>query len=205
MPSTGLKTPSGTFLRDINFSALTDAHVRKLFGDVERPAWMKFTIIFHREPARMQTVFLLRVDIKPQPAVDFSSSGLRVGPSRRSRGFEVDFTIPDSVLREFRNEVPDMFCGWLTKAIQGKAHKFYELDPRIGWSVQDGDELAESPLFDPSGEFSRTGLPERDEEDPTVVSYSRCPFCRENHEEGTSPVWGGANLMWVHSHCWRGS
>jgi hypothetical protein len=201
----GLKTPSGTFLRNINFSALTDAHVRKLFGDVERPAWMKFTIHPSSDPARRQIVFALVVDIDPRPVVDFSPTGARVESWGTRRRFEVVFQIPDPVLAEFYNELPDMFCGWLTKAINEKAHKFYELDPRIGWSVSNGDELAKSPLFDPSGEFSRTGLPERDEDDPAIVTYSRCPFCRETHKDEDKPVWGGANLLWVHPHCWRGS
>lgn len=207
MPSTGVKTPPPGFLREINFSALANAHIRRLFGDVVQPAWMKFTIWSTREVAELQTVFSLRIEANPQPTVSFATSGLRVRgvPSFRPRDFTVEFRVPDTVLMEFREELPDMFGKWLTQAIKEKAHKLYEFDPRIGWQwKQTGDELPASPLFDPPGGCSRTGLPERDEEDPTRVSYSRCPFCREVHE-GDAPIWGGANLRWVHPHCWRGS
>lgn len=206
MPSTSLKTASPGFLRNINFSGLTDARLRTLFGEVEQPPWMKFTIHPVRDACRGETVFNLTVDIDPQRKVTLSPDGLRVGRRHRRRRFRVSFPVPDAVMVEFGDRLSDMFGEWLERAIRSEAHKLYELDPRIGWRYEkDGDELPRSPLFDPPGEFSRTGLPVRDEEDPTVVEYSRCPFCREVHEKPEAPIWGGANLMWVHPYCWRGS
>lgn len=209
MPSTHLKNTDPGFLRDINFSALADGLIRNLFGKAERPAWMKFKISSFADVLEMQTVFGLIVDLDPQPAVDFGGSGFRVGPKRRRRGFTVEFRVPDRVLVEFRDDFPKMFCVWLEKAITENAHKFYELDPRIGWRCTGTDaELSVSPLFDPPAPFSRTGHRvhvKSDPEDPAVLVEPRCPFCREPHEDGTAPIWGGANLRWVHHHCWRGS
>ena len=208
MPSSTLQSASPGFLRDFNFSTLTQAIIEKMFGGAERPSWMRFSITSRRDERALQIVFKLCVDIEPERRVNFSTSGFRVGPSRRKRGFDVEFEVADPVIRGMRAELPELFIQWLESAMKRNAHKFYELDPRIGWRrVKKGDELPVSPLFDPPERFSRDGFPWWTEA-PTAVEESgiepRCPFCREVHEEEHPPIWGGANLMWVHTHCWRG-
>lgn len=204
MPSTVSSVTSPGFLREINFSALANGFIQKLFGDVKKPSWMKFTISHARAALEMQTIFSLRVEIEPHRQMDVTKGGLSVGPERRRRSFQVPFEIPYSVVEQFRDELPDMFTTWLKQAIRSNAHKFYELDPRIGWRVEKpGDELSRSLLLDPLGPFSRTG--ERVYKGGELLVEPRCPFCREPHVERSSPLWGGANLMWVHHHCWRGS
>lgn len=204
MPFPDSSVASPGFLRGINFSALANSFVQKQFGEVRQPSWMKFTISSTRDSLRMQTVFALVVEIDPERQIDLDTGGLRVAPQRRRRSFHVPFPVPDSVFREFSDRLPDIFTTWLEQAIKANAFRFYELDPRIGWRVQKpGDELSRSPLLDPSEPFSRTG--ERVYKGGDVLVEPRCPFCQEPHEDGSRPLWGGGNLMWVHHHCWRGS
>lgn len=209
MPLPNPKTTSPGFLRNVNFSALGEGVIEKLFGEVRRPGWMRFTVVFDREVHTRQTVFQLVVDIDPQPAVSLEETDiLRVNRLRR-RKFNVPFRVPDHVLEELRNELPQMFCSWLRKALLENAHRFYELDPRMGWkSESPGDELPVSELLDPSIPFSRTGEPvvvPASSSSPKTVLNPSCPFCRQEHPAGSSPLWAGANLMWVHEQCWRRS
>lgn len=207
MPLSDLKTASPGFLRGFNFSALVDGLVAKLFGEVERPPWLKFTISTRRDAMAMQTLFDLGVSISPERGVSMTDTGWRVGWQPPRRRFAITFPLPDNVLAEFRDEFPDLFCAAFEAALLEDAHRFYEVDPRIGWRrSKEGDTLPVSRLLDPPEHFSRDGRPISVWEDGKPrLEHPACPFCRELHHPSELPQWGGANMMWVHPECWRGT
>jgi hypothetical protein len=213
-----LSEPTATgFLREFNFHTLTQGVLDRLFGEVERPKWMKFTLGTEPDPLAQQFVFTIDVtlekhdrdvDLGPTPR---SSKTVRVVGLRRARRIAFRFPVPQTVIRELRSEVPNMYSNWLEGGLKGSAHKFYELDPRIGWrhlGVEPFKRLPHSPLLDPREPFSRTGLPfpavNSEGWDPILASLRppRCSFCRGDHAWSEPPVWAGANLMWVHARCW---
>lgn len=199
MPSFQKNSHSLDFLREVSFSGLVQAVVRDMFGEVQVPPWVKFTLSVAGNPVRLEQAFLFEAAVQEHRTLSVDGSSLTASGQRRGRRIAFEFGVPDQVIREFRPDLPEMLSRWLENALKANAHKFYEMDPRIGWKwSRVGDELPKSPLLDPPGPMSRTGfvLPEQ------VGIESRCPFCSEEHERHDPPVWAGGNLMWVHSHCW---
>ena len=221
MPVELSETTASGFLREFNFQALTQALVDGLLGEVRRPDWLKIDLATAPDALQQRFVFTIhvtlgahrrRVDLGPSPE---ASSDTRELGLKRHRTFVSEFPLPQSVIREFRGDLPSMYKTWVEKTLLGNAHRFYEADPRIGWrygAAGGTGELPASRLLDPREPFSRTGLPTLDMaddggRDPIVESLGppRCPFCRGAHSWSRPPVWAGANLLWVHPGCWRTS
>jgi hypothetical protein len=98
------------------------------------------------------------------------------------------------------------------------APTFYEIDPRIGLSME-GAKFPMSPLFDPSGGSQRPtfcfdiykkisdwsgGDTSQRFRYPENLPGCECVFCRESvvaHEFPEDVIWGGGNVGWVHSDC----
>lgn len=203
-----LKSPNG-FLREFHFSTLTLAIIDDLLGSVKRQPWMKFTASHVRDPLQLRFLFTIKIRLEAHQRRVQHGDHVRMVGLKYDRSFALDFSLPDSVIEEFRDEVPKMFSTWLRNGLLGSAHKFYEVDPRIGWRwdrERDRHELPVSKLFDPPERFSRTGLPVASirppDADPLAES-PRCAFCRAAHSLVDPPIWAGANLMWVHRTCWR--
>lgn len=204
-----LKSPNG-FLREFHFSTLAQAVIDDLLGSVKRQPWMKFTATSTRNVLAADFLFTITVKLEAhERRVQHGPCTWKVG-LKRDRKFLLDFKVPDSVVVEFRERIPEMFSKWLRESLLGSAHKFYEADPRIGWrwtGQRNGIELPTSKLFDPPERFSRTGLPPPSirpllSADPTATT-PHCAFCRSAHTLADAPIWAGANLMWIHRSCWR--
>ena len=63
----------------------------------------------------------------------------------------------------------------------------YEYDPRLGHTWAPGRPLPRCPLFDA----------EHMQKTPTT-----CFFCHKALMTTDPPMWGGANVGWVHPECW---
>lgn len=203
-----LKTSSTGFLRELHFSTMTEAAIGDLLGEVERPSWMKFSGEQLMDPARGEVIFTIVIELAGHKKF-LEINEKRITVEKRFRRFGFEFKVPDSVIVEFRERLPELYVKWLKEALLDNAYKLYEADPRIGWQSKDmTDELPTSKLFDPRQPFSRTGRPvwvKDSPGEPARLLQCSCPFCSEPHDAGEPPVWGGANLMWVHSRCWRTS
>lgn len=242
------KNLSSGFLRDFHFSTMADSVIADLFGEVEPPSWMKFTIGHTQDPDRRQFVFTITVTIEPPkvsrsaaedramtclqiakelhpnskrnelegkalelmdlPEQEFWDLANRLGITRlvrtvprKRKQFFFDFAVPDTVIREMRDELGKLFMKWVRKTLLDNAYRLYEFDPRIGWKYSGQNGLPRCPLFDPPEEFARTGLP-MESRDGSIM-FSSCAFCGKEHNKADAPVWSGANMMWVHDACWR--
>ena len=174
--------------------------LQELMGEVARPDWLNFTIQFVREPTKFAFVFSIIVDIRShnKPALE----GERGGPRFvRGKQFTFQFDLPESVIQEFRSDVPKIYVRWVKSTLRDNAYKLYEFDPRIGWSWKGQDGLPQCPLFDPVDDFSRTGLPIEGKNG--LLLRPSCAFCGEEHTDADPPVWTGGNMMWVHRKCRR--
>lgn len=221
MPVELSETIASGFLREFNFHTLTQALIDELLGEVKRPDWLKIELSAQPDALRRQFLFTIGVTLREhQRRVDLGPSSRGVADWRklglkRSRTFVSEFPLPESVIHEFRGDVPTMYRRWIEGALLGNAHRFYEADPRIGWrygAALARGQLPVSRLLDPREPFSRTGLPMLQTEglsrgDPIQEELKSpcCPFCREEHSWSQAPVWAGANLLWVHPGCWRTS
>lgn len=196
------KTPQTGFLRDFHFSTLADVVLTELFGEILQPGWMTFTV--GHAPAVETQSFVFTIDVCVEPHSRSIVLNDRTVPFRFDRRKALRFTFPlDGVVVEyFRSDVPKLFVEWLSKTLRENAYRLYEFDPRIGWiSGGSNKGLPVSPLFDPPEDFSRTGLPMEGKDGRSLESS--CAFCGEGHTMSESPVWGGANMMWLHQRCWR--
>jgi hypothetical protein len=202
------KSPNG-FLREFHFSTLAQAVIDDLLGSVKRQPWMKFTATAARDMVEARFLFTMTVKLEVHQRRVEHDRHVRMVGLKHGRKFVLDFSVPDSVVVEFRKRVPEMFATWLREGLLGSAHKFYEADPRIGWRWGDPrrDKLPVSKLFDPPERFSRTGLPVPSvlpmEEAIPLAETPHCAFCRKAHRFEDPPIWAGANLMWIHRTCWR--
>lgn len=100
------------------------------------------------------------------------------------------------------------------------APNFYELDPRIGYTMQD-TTFPVSPLFDPAPSSERhpsfayniyqritdwcKGDPNARFRYPGLSKFkAECVFCNQSvlaHESPKEIVWGGGNIGWAHTEC----
>lgn len=100
------------------------------------------------------------------------------------------------------------------------APNFYEIDPRIGYTMQDST-FPVSPLFDPELQtaqhpsiafnayqrvttWCKGDLNSRFRYPGLRNSQTDCVFCHQNvlaHEIPKEIVWGGGNIGWVHDDC----
>lgn len=119
----------------------------------------------------------------------------------RPKSFDFRFNIPRSVVEQFRSDVPKLFVKWTKTTLLANAYKLYEFDPRKGWSWDYAEGLPSCPLFDPVGDFSRTGLSIESQEGSIIEPT--CAFCGKPHDAASPPLWAGANMMWLHRECWR--
>jgi len=193
------KTLSSGFLREFHFSTLAQGVLNGLLGEVKQPPWMKFVVSHSPDVLTRTFVFAVQIRIEAHvlPRGDLWKWGPRIP---HNRTFAAEFRVPDSVIREFRERLPDLCIKGLESSLLSGAYRLYEIDPRIGWRWgSNGDCLPVSKLFDPPGMFSRTGFPAGVE----AREVPRCPFCGALHQLADPPIWAGGNLMWVHEACWR--
>jgi hypothetical protein len=168
---------------------------------VEVPWWFKTEAKTFRDPHGLSFVFEFVADVKAHERIVDIGRGFRRHMRVRHRRMATEFSLPRTVLEQFRDEAPRIFSLTFENFLMDLSPKIYEADPRIGWSSERNEgSLPISKIFDPRGLFSRSGLPE--ETAPEHVRPPCCPFCRFPHLGGNPPVWAGANLMWVHPSCW---
>ena len=176
-----LKTPQTGFLRDFHFSTLADVVLTEAFGDLRQPSWVKFEIDAALDPAHARFLFMITVCIEPHSRKAVVDGAVLQSRFDRRKKFNFEFGLPRNVVEQFRSDVPKLFVKWMSETLLKNAYRIYEFDPRI--------------------DFSRTGLPVEGKK-LTVLEPS-CAFCGEVHTDDDHPVWGGANMMWLHRRCWR--
>lgn len=189
------KKPQSGFLREFHFSTLAKTAVLELLGDVKLPSWLSINASHVLDATTNEFVFSINVKVSPHQRLNSKHLS-------RRRVFLLKFGLQQNFIEQFREEVPKLFVTWVHKELLENAYRLYESDPRIGWVWDGTNGLPVCPLFDPPKEFSRTGLPLAGVEGST--SRPSCSFCRGVHTRAELPVWGGANLMWVHSRCLEG-
>jgi len=195
------KTPQTGFLRDFHFSTLADVVLTEAFGDLRQPSWVKFEIDAALDPEHARFLFMITVRIEPHSRKAVIDGTVLQSRFDRRKKFNFEFGLPRNVVEQFRSDVPKLFVKWMSETLLKNAYRIYEFDPRIGFTWNGGDGLPVCPLFDPPEDFSRTGLPMEGKK-LTVLEPS-CAFCGEDHTDDETPVWSGANMMWLHRGCWR--
>jgi hypothetical protein len=195
------KTAETGFLRDFHFSTLADVVLSEVFGELPQPSWVKFEIDSTLDAQFARFLFRITVRIEPHSRKAVVDGAILQSRFDRSKKFHFDFGLPRNVVEQFRSDVPKLFVKWMNDTLLKNAYRIYEFDPRIGFIWDGGSGLPRCPLFDPPEDFSRTGLPVEGKK-LTILEPS-CAFCGEDHREGDRPVWGGANMMWLHRGCWR--
>lgn len=173
----------------------------EVFGELPQPGWVKFEIVNHLDIPRDAFLFTIVVHITPHSRSVVVDGRVIQSRFNRNKHFKFEFPLPRSVVEQFRSEVPKLFVKWMKETLLKNAYRIYEFDPRIGFTWEGGDGLPACPLFDPPEDFSRTGL-SMEGKDGSFLEPS-CAFCGEDHTDDEAPVWGGANMMWLHRGCWR--
>lgn len=197
---TALSLPK-RFLREFQFSTLGQAVIAELMGEVRLPHWLNFTITHQPSAKEKSFVFTITVTAQAHKRVMQTGVGVRNIGLDQQQILECGFSVPQSVIDQFREQLPELFEKWMKAALLENAHRLYELDPRAGWLAKKDDLLPRCPLFDPPEKFSRLGVPTVSASDPGLEPS--CPFCDRSHSWIDPPVWAGANLMWVHRQCWE--
>jgi len=195
------KTLQTGFLRDFHFSTLAEVVLTEVFGEFSQPHWMKFEIDAALDAVEHRFLFRIIVRIEPHSRKAVIDGVLHQSRFDRRKAFTFDFGIPRNVVEQFRSDVPKLFIKWMNETLRKNAYRIYEFDPRIGFLWDGESGLPVCPLFDPPEDFSRTGLPMEGKK-LTLLEPS-CAFCGEAHTEANPPIWGGANMMWLHRECWR--
>jgi hypothetical protein len=143
--------------------------------------WFQAFARTHREPDRTRSTLEIDIRVLPHEEVVFCYRQT-LTEARVFRGSAILSDIglsPASaggVLKDaFYNLVLDL-RGFL-----------YEYDPRLGHAWGPGRPLPKCPLFDAEG-MQKT---------PTS-----CFFCHKSLLTTDPPMWGGANVGWVHPACW---
>ena len=213
MPLQSSISPNTSLLREFHFSTAVQATYQKLMGDVGPPLNWEVQFKIKINPAKMERIFRLTIQVKPHRRLFYPIGGGETVVEDVAAYFaSSEEPLNDTMLRSMGTaREQGLFFQHLIKSLFHKVKQsLYEFDPRIGHSPSRSGPLPACPLLDPGEPLSRMGvfMPIILQYNPSILADDRiigthCPLCKGEIDGSKEFMWGGTNLLWVHADCWR--
>ena len=179
---------------------------KDLWGDVEQPFWITFTVSGVVLPAWDRVQITTRFQIQKHRRIVAEHIQCVQG---RTGGSNVTLPSQNVVLDA---HFVHLLQESLKDSIEDISLLLYEFDPRIGYILlYPKDSLPVCPLFDRRGPVwrpkwkdwtARVAQGAHSVAAGVPVEQVPCMLCGEDFEFHMTPMWGGGNIGWVHANCW---